>query len=87
MPQVPIAIRRARAARLRAVADGRLDRFLAGFHGRRATALVETPRYGRTDHYAPIALGADCRPGTLVTARICGHTNGMLDGAVSQPAS
>src|SRR5690606_5504126 len=41
MPQVPVAARRERAARLRAAGDAALGRFLAGRVGRTVSVLVE----------------------------------------------
>jgi threonylcarbamoyladenosine tRNA methylthiotransferase MtaB len=78
MPQVPVPVRRERAARLRAAGDAALARFLARQSGGDAAALVETPGRGRTEHYAPIALPLGAAPGTVVRVRVAGFTAGML---------
>jgi threonylcarbamoyladenosine tRNA methylthiotransferase MtaB len=83
MPQVPVEVRRARAARLRAAGAKQLDGFLARFDGAEATALVEKPQLARSDHYAPVALDRDAVPGRVVTVRIAGHSNGALHGSIS----
>ena len=82
MPQLPIALRRERAARLRDEGAVRRDRFLAGFAGREAAILVETPRRGRTDHYAEVRLDRDAAPGTVARASLTGHSGGALDGVL-----
>jgi threonylcarbamoyladenosine tRNA methylthiotransferase MtaB len=78
MPQVPVPVRRARAARLRAAGDASLARFLAAQKGRDAAALVETPGRGRTEHYAPIALPLGFATGTIARVRVTDSTGDML---------
>ncbi|MFO0985961.1 MAG: tRNA (N(6)-L-threonylcarbamoyladenosine(37)-C(2))-methylthiotransferase MtaB [Alphaproteobacteria bacterium] len=78
MPQVPVPVRRERAARLRAAGDAALTRFLARLVGGKAEALVETPGRGRTEHYAPIALPLAHAPGTVARVRVTGSTGTML---------
>ncbi|HEY7611028.1 MAG TPA: tRNA (N(6)-L-threonylcarbamoyladenosine(37)-C(2))-methylthiotransferase MtaB [Alphaproteobacteria bacterium] len=78
MPQVPVALRRERAARLRAAGEAALARFLARQIGAEVAALVEQPGRGRTEHYAPIALTADVKPGGVVRLRVGGATPNML---------
>jgi len=87
MPQVPVQARRERAARLRALGERRLNQFLSGFAQASASALVEKPRLGRSEHYAPIRLDRDAEPGSVVPVRIAGHDNGALNGTISRPAS
>jgi len=78
MPQVPIAERRVRAARLRAAGDAALDRFLAAGVGRRHAVLVETGTEGRSAQFAPVRLAGPRPPGTLVSARAEAVEDGML---------
>ncbi len=68
MPAVPVAERRARAARLRAAGAVQAGRFYAGLVGRGAQVLAETDGTGHTEHFAPVRIAAT--PGTLVSARI-----------------
>ena len=56
MPQVPGPERKARAARLRRAGAAALQRFLEGRVGTTARVLVEKPGFGRTEHYAPVAI-------------------------------
>ena len=56
MPQVPREVVKARAARLRQAGDAALARRLAAEVGTRRSALVERPGFGRTEHFAPVAL-------------------------------
>jgi threonylcarbamoyladenosine tRNA methylthiotransferase MtaB len=82
MPQLPMALRRERAQRLRKEGDARRDAFLAGLVGREAAILIETPRRGRTDTYAEVRVDRDGAPGTVVRACLTGHSGGALDGAL-----
>ena len=70
MPQVPGEIRKARAAQLRAEGACAERRFHEACAGTRASLLVETPRLGRSEHFAPVRLDADALPGTIVSAGI-----------------
>ena len=78
MPQVPVQVRRERAARLRAAGDAALARFLAGQVGCEVAALVEQPGRGRTEHYAPIALPLGFAPGSIARVRVTASTGAML---------
>ncbi|CAO3423174.1 tRNA (N(6)-L-threonylcarbamoyladenosine(37)-C(2))-methylthiotransferase MtaB [Azospirillum doebereinerae] len=80
MPQVDGAIRKERAARLRAVGAEAEARTLASLVGRTATVLVEKDDLGRTEHFAEIRLGAVHPPGSLVRAMITGIVDGKLVG-------
>ena len=76
MPQVPGTVRKERAARLRSAGDAALARFLESRVGRDAEVLIEKPGFGRTEHFAPVAM--DGEPGTIVRARIGGVADGRL---------
>jgi len=58
MPQVPPEVRKERAARLRQAGEQALDRFMQSRVGSRAEVLIEKPGFGRTEHYAAVAI--DC---------------------------
>ena len=73
MPQVPRAVRRARAERLRALGAARVRAHLAGQIGRRLPVLTEGPRRARTPHFTEVALDGDAPVGAIVSARITGH--------------
>ncbi len=78
MPQVPVPVRRERAARLRAAGEAVLARFLASQVGRDVAALVERPGRGRTERYAPIALPAGLAPGSIARVRVARATVNTL---------
>jgi threonylcarbamoyladenosine tRNA methylthiotransferase MtaB len=82
MPQVPAAERKARAARLREAGEAALARFLESRVGSTAAVLVETPGFGRSEHYAPVALDSDA-VGEVVRARITGAADGQLTGTLA----
>jgi len=76
MPQLPVEIRKERAARLRAAGEMRQAAFLASRIGTEAKVLMEKPgprgMLGRTEHFAPVLLDTDVAPGTILRARITG---------------
>lgn len=80
MPQMPVALRKKRAARLRAAGDEARAQFFVATLGREVEVLVETGREGHTPHYAKVRLGFDAEPGSFVTARITGVEEKNLTG-------
>jgi threonylcarbamoyladenosine tRNA methylthiotransferase MtaB len=72
MPQVPKAVRKERAQRLRALGQRRAADYLAAQTGRTHRVLVEKPRLGRTECYAEVAFAADRPEGAIVTTAITG---------------
>ncbi len=76
MPQVPVAIRRERAARLRETATLQTTAFLAGQIGQVARVLIETGTRGHAENYAPVRLAGPRRE--IVRARITGVDAGAL---------
>lgn len=80
MPQVPVAVRRERAARLRALGEERLARFLRGQIGAVRSLLVEQDGSGHTEHFARARLdppGAVER-GRIVPVRVVDADGGSL---------
>ncbi|HEX9791660.1 MAG TPA: tRNA (N(6)-L-threonylcarbamoyladenosine(37)-C(2))-methylthiotransferase MtaB [Kiloniellales bacterium] len=78
--QVPVATRKARAQRLRALGAAALDRYLHNRVGGTARVLVETPDIGHCEHFAPVAGSAGV-PGEIITTRITGVDEGRLIGS------
>ncbi len=78
MPQVPIAQRKARAARLRAAGDAALARFGRSLVGRRIAALVEDGCRARSEHYVPVMLDEVLQAGAIVAAEVTGADAGGL---------
>ena len=81
MPAVAPALRRERAARLRAAGAANARRFYDGLVGRTAEVLVETDTRGHTEHFAPVRIAA--APGRVLRARITGADDaGVLAEAI-----
>ena len=80
MPQLPVPVRKERAARLRALGDAVLARELATLHGATIDVLVEQGRRGRSEHYAGVLLDRDLPAGSIVAARVTGSDGRQLLG-------
>jgi threonylcarbamoyladenosine tRNA methylthiotransferase MtaB len=78
MPQVPVAVRKARAAELRTAGDRALGAFLEARVGAREQVLIEDGRRGRTQHFAPAELDSAGAAGAVVAARVTGIADGVL---------
>ena len=87
MPQVPSAVRKQRAARLREAGEAAAARFMDGRIGSAATVLVERDDSGYSEHYAPVRLTEAAPDGALVRARICGRDGANLVGAPERRAA
>ncbi len=74
MPQVPVKLRRERAARLRALGEARLEAYLDTRIGSTAHILIEDGRSGRCEHFAQVALDSQADPGEVVRALITGRS-------------
>ncbi|MGK7868554.1 tRNA (N(6)-L-threonylcarbamoyladenosine(37)-C(2))-methylthiotransferase MtaB [Falsiroseomonas sp. E2-1-a20] len=88
MPQVPVPLRRERAARLREAGQAAAARLFASRVGRVETVLLERGGRGHTEQFAPVRL-ADARaggeaavPGSLRALRIlAADTEGLIGEA------
>ncbi|MHC8508294.1 MAG: tRNA (N(6)-L-threonylcarbamoyladenosine(37)-C(2))-methylthiotransferase MtaB [Rhodospirillales bacterium] len=78
MPVSPKDVRRARAARLRARGQARLDDALRAEIGRELSVLEEDAGRGFSRHYAPVQLVRPGAPGQLVSARAVAVESGRL---------
>ena len=78
MPQLPTALRKERAARLRAAGDRALAAFLASRVGTTARVLVEKPGFGYCEHFAPVR-GCAGRVGEIVDCAIDASRDGTLE--------
>ncbi len=79
MPQVAGAIRKARAARLRAAGEAALARLFSGMTGTTQQVLVEAGGRGHAENFAPVAIDSG-RRGEIGAFRISGHSDGRLTG-------
>ena len=88
MPQLEMATRRERAARLREAGETAKRRFYAAQHGRAVTVLVETAEgdaaRGHSAQFAPVVLQSPGAVGEIVAATVTGADE---DGLVAQPLS
>ena len=90
MPQLPMAERKARAARLRAAGEAAKARFFARQRGNHAAVLVERfdgiSAFGHSEHFAPVRI-ADASPstypGTIVSTIIDGASTNELTARVA----
>ncbi len=78
MPQLPVAVRKARAASLRAAGDRAFLAHLDSKLGTSADVLVETSERGRCPDYAPVRLSAPAPPGAIVESTFVGVAEGVL---------
>ncbi len=67
--QVPVPVRKDRAAALRALGEGQMQRFLARHAGADRTVVVEKGGIGRTEHFAEVALDDNHAVGSLLRVR------------------
>jgi threonylcarbamoyladenosine tRNA methylthiotransferase MtaB len=85
MPQLPRALVKDRARRLRDEGDAALRRHLDAQVGRRHRVLTESPALGRTEHFTPVRLDGRAAPGAIVDLAVAGHDGRQLLAA--RPAS
>jgi len=78
MPQVEKAVRKERAARLRAAGEAAAETFLNSRIGSRAAVLVESEGRGRSEHFAPVATPADLPAGALAPLRLVARDGASL---------
>lgn len=83
MPQVPVAVRRERAALLRAAGEAALGRYLTSCVGRSVEILTESDGTGRTRHYAQVKLDGGGAPGEFVSLRVSRVADGYLVGSIA----
>ncbi len=68
--QVPVPIRKERAARLRGLGDKQLDKLLQRNVGKTLSVLVEKNGVGRAENFLPIPVSKDLTVGSLVDIEI-----------------
>lgn len=77
--QVPVPLRKERAARLREAGDIQLQKFLKQNLDRTVEVIVEKNGFARAENFAPIKLDQDYEPGRLMRV----HTTDVNDKALS----
>ena len=83
MPQLEPAVIKARAARLRAKGNARLEAFLSGEVGAMRQVLIETIQSGRTEHFAQVKFASHMTPGAIVNARVTGRGAAHLEARLA----
>ncbi len=83
MPQVVKAVRKERAARLRARGAAALDRLLGRLVGLEHAVLVERGGRGHTPHFAPVVLEGGGPDGAIVKVRAERQAAGLLYGRMA----
>jgi threonylcarbamoyladenosine tRNA methylthiotransferase MtaB len=82
MPSWPKAVRRERAAALRAAGAHQRRTNFTRFVGHTVDAVVEESGAARTAHYLPVTIETDTAPGTWVQVSLTGHTDDALIGTI-----
>jgi threonylcarbamoyladenosine tRNA methylthiotransferase MtaB len=83
MPQVPRAVVKARAARLRAAGEAALARHLAAQVGRRLEALVERDGLARAADFTEVAFAGNAPAGSIIPLTVRGHDGARALGEVA----
>ncbi|MFA6279855.1 MAG: tRNA (N(6)-L-threonylcarbamoyladenosine(37)-C(2))-methylthiotransferase MtaB [Bdellovibrionales bacterium] len=84
MPQVPMEVRRARAARLRQVGQAAMIRHLEGIVGQRVAAHVEQPMLARTPTFAEVRLETSAMVGSVIEVEVLARDGEKLVGRESK---
>ena len=80
MPQVPVAVRKERAQRLRAAGESARAAYLKSCVGDVNAVILEKDRAGHTPHFAPVRLTHDGDPGSIINVRITDAAGDHLIG-------
>lgn len=82
MPPVAKSVRKERAARLRALGETQLDKFLKSHLNKERQIIVEKGNIGRTEHFAGVKLDRELEQGVLATVHTTGIEGQNLTGRV-----
>ncbi len=83
MPSVPKPVRKERAAKLRALGETQVQKFLARNVGREMQVVAEQNNMGRAENFALVKLDRDVDAGALVKAHTTGIDGNALIGRVA----
>jgi len=78
MPQLPMAVRKQRAALLRQAGAVAVQRHLHGMVGAQAMLLMETGKLGRTECYTEVELDSPAAPGSIQRVALTGVADNHL---------
>ncbi len=79
--QVPVPVRKERAARLRLLGEELLEKLLARSVGKEFDVIVEKGGIGKTQTFLPVALTQNYETGKLIRIQTTGVEDGMLTGS------
>ncbi len=82
MPSEEKAVPKERAARLRALGDTQLQKFLNQNVNKKMQSIVEKGNIARTENFAPVAFEGDIEAGSLIHVYTTGVKNNTLTGDV-----
>lgn len=80
--QVPVPVRKARAAALRDLGEKQVQKFLGRHVGSERTVIVEKGGIGRTEHFAEVKLKGEYPVGSLLRVRVNGIEGDKLTADV-----
>ena len=83
MPQVPVAVRKERAARLRAAGAAAKRRYLDAQQGHMLRVLMEDDKRGRAESFVEVIADTGQQAGAILDMRITGVEEDKLLGAVA----
>jgi threonylcarbamoyladenosine tRNA methylthiotransferase MtaB len=83
MPQLPRALIRERAARLREAGATALARSLAARIGTVAQVLIERPGFGRSEHWAPVRFSGAAAVGSVAAIQLHSASAETIEGALA----
>jgi threonylcarbamoyladenosine tRNA methylthiotransferase MtaB len=78
MPQVDKQIRKARAAELRDIGKGQVQKFFSKNIGSEASLLVENKGLAHSENFIPVRLSKEFAPGILIKARLASGSEGYM---------
>ncbi|MFA7275629.1 MAG: tRNA (N(6)-L-threonylcarbamoyladenosine(37)-C(2))-methylthiotransferase MtaB [Pseudobdellovibrionaceae bacterium] len=84
MPQVPLDVRKKRAAQLRDLGNLQMARFLYRFVGGVSDVVVEQHNIGRTPHFAEVVLDQTLPVGSMTKVKISGVSGDKLCGKIAE---
>jgi threonylcarbamoyladenosine tRNA methylthiotransferase MtaB len=83
MPQLPKAVVKARAERMREAGAAALSRHLDRQAGRTVVGLIEREGLARAEDFTEVAFVGEARPGSLVRLTISGHDGRRATGRIA----
>jgi len=87
MPQMPMAVRKERAARLREAGEAQVQKLFERSIGKTARVLVERTgddgfAAGHSEHFIPVILETDAKAGDMVEVTLDGIKDGCMMGSL-----